>query len=142
MQLRCSLVTTLVFHKAGPERWGRRGIAGTVFVHKITGAMAAARVGLDEAKRIGIPVSRSIVSIDVSLNSVHVPGQPIEDGDEVELGMGIHNDRGSGRSGRAVEPPALVEEMLHQMLNVDDKERGFLEIKADKTVLLVNNLGI
>jgi dihydroxyacetone kinase len=35
----------------------------------------------------------------------------------------------------------LGEEMLHQMLNVDDKERGFLETKADKMVLLVNNLG-
>ena len=56
---------------------GRRGIARTVFVRKITGAMAAARVGLDEAKRIGILVSRSIVSIGVTLNRVHVPGQPI-----------------------------------------------------------------
>jgi len=61
--------------------------------------MAAARVGLDEAERIGILVSRSIVSIGVSLNSVHVPGQPIEDvsdrtldADEVETGMGIRND--------------------------------------------------
>lgn len=55
----------------------RRGIAGTVFVHEITGEMAAAGFGLDEVKRIGILVSRSIVSIDVSLNRVHVPGQPI-----------------------------------------------------------------
>jgi dihydroxyacetone kinase len=31
--------------------------------------------------------------------------------------------------------------MLHQILNVDDKERHFLETKADKMVLLVNNLG-
>ena len=57
--------------------------------------------------------------------------------------MGIHNEPGSGRrSGQAAELPALVEEMLHQMLNVDDKERGFLETKADKTVLLVSNLGV
>jgi dihydroxyacetone kinase len=128
---------------------GRRGIAGTVFVHKIRGAMAAAGFGLDEVKRVGILVSRNIVSIGVSLNRVHVPGQPIEDvpdrtlgADEVELGMGIHNEPGSGRrSGQAAELPALVEEMLHQMLNVDNKERGFLETRADKMVLLVNNLG-
>jgi dihydroxyacetone kinase len=44
------------------------------------------------------------VSIDVRLNRVHVPGQPIEDvsdrtlgADEVGLGMGIHNEPGSGR---------------------------------------------
>jgi dihydroxyacetone kinase len=128
---------------------GRRGIAGTVFVHKITGAMAAAGFGFDEIRRVGILVSRSIVSVGVSLNRVHVPGQPIGDAsdrtlgaDEVELGMGIHNEPGSGRrSGQAAELPALVEEMLHQMLNVDDEERGFLEARADKMVLLVNNLG-
>lgn len=127
----------------------RRGIAGTVFVHKITGAMTAAGFEVDEVKRIGILVCRSIVSINVSLNRVHVPRQPIEDvsdrtlgADEVELSMGIHNEPGSGRrSSQATELPALVEEMLHQMLNVDDKERGFLETKADKMVLLVNNLG-
>ena len=55
----------------------RRGIAGTVFVHKITGEMAVAGFGLNEVKRVGILVSRSIVSIDVSLDRVHVPGQPI-----------------------------------------------------------------
>jgi dihydroxyacetone kinase len=128
---------------------GRRGIAGTVFVHKITGAMAAAGFGLDKVKRVGILVSRNIVSIGVSLNRVHVPGQPIEnvsdrilDANEVELGMGIHNEPGSGRrSGQAAELPSLVEEMLHQMLNVDDKERGFLETRTDKIVLIVNNLG-
>ena len=90
------------------------------------------------------------MSIGVSLNRAHVPGQPIDDvsdrtlgADEVELGMGIHNESGSGRrSGQAAELPTLVEEMLHQMLNVDDKERGFLEPRADKMVLLVNNLGV
>lgn len=42
-RLRCSsLVTTLVFREAGAGKVCRRGIAGTVFVHKITGAMAAA----------------------------------------------------------------------------------------------------
>src|SRR5271155_2199771 len=72
----------------------RRGIAGTVFVHKITGEMAVAGFGLNEVKRVGILVSRSIVSIDVSLDRVHVPGQPIGDvsdripgAGEVELGM-------------------------------------------------------
>jgi len=67
------------------------------------------KVALYEIKRIGILMSRSIVSIDVSLNRVHVPGQPIKDvsdrtldADEVELGMGVHNERGSGRrSGQA-----------------------------------------
>jgi triose/dihydroxyacetone kinase / FAD-AMP lyase (cyclizing) len=52
---------------------GRRGIAGTVFVHKITDAMAAEGFALYEIKRIGILASRGIVSIDVSLNRVHVP---------------------------------------------------------------------
>jgi hypothetical protein len=42
-------------------------------VHKITDAMAAEGFALYEIKRIGILVSRGIVSIDVSLNRVHVP---------------------------------------------------------------------
>ncbi|KAJ9634209.1 hypothetical protein H2199_009093 [Coniosporium tulheliwenetii] len=128
---------------------GRRGIAGTVLVHKITGALAAAGFGLDEISRIGNLVSRNIVSIGVSLDRVHVPGRALGDvsdrslgAEEVELGMGIHNEPGSGRrSGREAELPALVDEMLRQLLDADDKERGFLETRADKMVLLVNNLG-
>jgi triose/dihydroxyacetone kinase / FAD-AMP lyase (cyclizing) len=149
MQLEMLVVGDVVgVPRSRAGKVGRRSIAGTVFVHKIMGAMAVAGFGVDEVKRVGTLVGRSIVSIGVSLNRVHVPGQPIEDVSDrtlgangVELGMGIHNEPGSGRSGQAAKLPALVEEMLHQMLNADDKERGFLEVRADKMVLLVNNLG-
>ncbi|RYC64580.1 hypothetical protein CHU98_g1614 [Xylaria longipes] len=106
---------------------GRRGIAGTVLVHKIA--------------------AENLISVGASLEHVHVPGRasldPKAEGslgaDEVEVGMGIHNEAGSGRA--KVELPELVKTMLSQLLDKNDKDRAFLEVNSNEVVLLVNNLG-
>lgn len=131
--------------KAG--KVGRRGIAGTVLVHKISGALAAQGHGLDEVARVARRVAENLVSVGASLDHVHVPGRaaPKADepgslkADEVELGMGIHNEAGSGRE--RVELPGLVGKMLAQLLDQADKDRAFLNVNSNEVVLLVNNLG-
>lgn len=146
--------------KAG--KVGRRGIAGTVLVHKISGALAAleeegegeggeggrrGRYGLEQVAAVARLVADNLVSVGASLDHVHVPGRAApkrdEPGalgeDEVELGMGIHNEAGSGRE--RVELPALVGKMLAQLLDQGDEDRAFLRVNSNEVVLLVNNLG-
>lgn len=128
---------------------GRRGIAGTALVLKIAGALAAVGAGLEEVSGVAKLVARNVVSVGASLSRVHVPGRegPLdEDSDEtlateeVEVGMGIHNEPGSHRA--RVESVELVRTLLAQLLDWKDEDRAFLSVgKEDEVVLLVNNLG-
>ncbi|KAL2162722.1 hypothetical protein VTH06DRAFT_6558 [Thermothelomyces fergusii] len=131
--------------KAG--KVGRRGIAGTVLVHKISGALAARGAGLEQVAKVARLVADNLVSVGASLEHVHVPGRARPDagapghlGDgEVEIGMGIHNEQGSSRE--AVELPGLVAKMLAQLLDPGDEDRAFVRVNSNEVVLLVNNLG-
>ncbi|PSK42913.1 Dihydroxyacetone kinase [Elsinoe australis] len=124
---------------------GRRGIAGTVLVHKIAGALAATGAPLKDVSKVARQVSDNVVSIGSSLSHVHVPGRGTEDVEElavgeVEVGMGIHNEAGSEKA--KTNLPDLVQRMLKYTLDQSDKDRAFSSInKGDETVLLVNNLG-
>ncbi|KAH0170529.1 dihydroxyacetone kinase, partial [Aureobasidium melanogenum] len=126
---------------------GRRGIAGTVLVQKIAGALAATGAPLKDVHHVAKLAADNIVSIGSSLSHVHVPGRKVTEAgedeltfDEVEIGMGIHNEAGSERT--KADLPSLVEQMLAHMLDEEDKERGFLKVSSeDETVVLINNLG-
>ena len=123
---------------------GRRGIAGTVLVLKIAGALAAAGRPLNEIADAARLAADNLVSVGASLDHVHVPGRAVTAEDtlepgEVELGMGIHNEVGSERA--QIELPELVKRMLAQLLDQSDKDRAFVKITSDKVVLLINNLG-
>ncbi|GAB7347234.1 hypothetical protein MBLNU459_g3334t1 [Dothideomycetes sp. NU459] len=126
---------------------GRRGIAGTVLVQKISGALAASGASLKDVYKVAQLTASNVVSIGSSLAHVHVPGrsvtEPSEDEltfNETEIGMGIHNEAGSERT--TSDLPELVKTMLQHMLDPSDKERGFLSVsRSDETVVLVNNLG-
>lgn len=129
--------------KAG--KVGRRGIAGTVLVLKIAGALAAEGRSLDEVAQVARLVAENLVSVGASLEHVHVPGRAVDAGDdglaagEVEIGMGIHNEAGSAREKLAL--PELVSRMLAQLLDQSDQDRAFLNVNSNEVVLLVNNLG-
>lgn len=128
--------------KAG--KVGRRGIAGTVLVHKISGALAALGKPLQQVAKIAQLTADNLVSVGASLEHVHVPGRKVDSegslaADEVELGMGIHNEPGSGRE--KVELPDLVSKMLQQLLDTSDKDRAFVNVNSKEVVLMINNLG-
>lgn len=133
--------------RAAAGKVGRRGIAGTVLVHKISGALAATGASLDDVYKVAKLTSDNLVSVGASLDHVHVPGRAAPDpnsketlaAEEVEIGMGIHNEAGSERA--KVDLPELVKRMLAQMLDSKDKDRAFLNVNSNEIVLLINNLG-
>ena len=80
------------------EGTGRRGIAGTVFVHKIAGAKAEQGASLAEVKAAAEKAIRNIRTMGVAMTpcilpAVGKPGFQIAD-DEIEIGMGIHGEKG------------------------------------------------
>ncbi|KHO01481.1 dihydroxyacetone kinase [Metarhizium album ARSEF 1941] len=129
--------------KAG--KVGRRGIAGTVLVLKIAGALAAQGRSLGEVAKVARLAADNIVSVGASLEHVHVPGRAVGAQDdtlaqgEVEIGMGIHNEAGSERA--KLHLPRLVGRMLAQLLDSSDEDRAFLKVNSNEVVLMINNLG-
>ncbi|KAK4123498.1 DAK1/DegV-like protein [Parathielavia appendiculata] len=74
----------------GNELVGRRGLAGTVFVHKIAGAAAAKGLSLDEVTRVAQKTADSLSTVAVSLDRCSVPQRADQlglDPDTVEYGM-------------------------------------------------------
>ncbi|WP_102401870.1 dihydroxyacetone kinase subunit DhaK [Haloimpatiens massiliensis] len=80
---------------------GRRGIAGTVFVHKIAGAKAENGGSLEQVKAVAEKVIANVRSMGMAISSCTVPaaGKPnFTLGDnEMEIGMGIHGEPGTHR---------------------------------------------
>lgn len=80
---------------------GRRGIAGTVFIHKLAGAKAETGASLEEVTRIAEKVIDNVRSMGMSISSCIVPaaGKPnfTLAENEMEIGMGIHGEPGTHR---------------------------------------------
>jgi len=126
---------------------GRRGLAGTVLVHKILGAMSKKPgVTLEEVTKMGRLVASNLVTVGASLGHVHIPGREVQSGHsdsdngQLELGMGIHNESGCRILNPQPDLPTLIDMMLD--LNMNDPDRSFVDMAdAEEVVLLVNNLG-
>jgi dihydroxyacetone kinase len=123
---------------------GRRGLAGTVFVHKIR----KPGVSFEELVKTGKLVASNLVTVGASLDHVHIPGRAISNGhghpkvEQIELGMGIHNKTGCRVLSPQPDLPYLVDVMLDQLLNMNDSDRAYANLQdAENIVLLVNNLG-
>ena len=80
-----------------PDLPQARGVAGTLFVHKIAGALAEAGADLDTVTEAAKKVIFGAISIGMSLDTCTVPGSPKEDripAGRAELGLGIHGEAG------------------------------------------------
>lgn len=80
---------------------GRRGVAGTVLVHKILGALAREGKNLNDLTEYGKDLVSDIKTIGIALSGATVPevGKPgftLAD-DEMEYGVGIHGEPGYRR---------------------------------------------
>ncbi|ODV85308.1 hypothetical protein CANARDRAFT_28573 [[Candida] arabinofermentans NRRL YB-2248] len=140
---------------------GRRGLAGTSLVHKIVGAKSAKdsnKASLKEVFQVGEAVVANLVTIGASLDHCSIPGNrhkeeesdDEEEGetkhllkeDEIEVGMGIHNESGIKRVSPIPTVDDLCAELLEYLLSKDDKERNYVDFESkDDVVLLINNLG-
>lgn len=80
-----------------PELPQARGVAGTLFVHKIAGALAEQGADLDRVTEAAVGVIKGAISIGMSLDTCTVPGSKREDRialGKAELGLGIHGEPG------------------------------------------------
>ncbi len=122
---------------------GRRGLAGTVFVHKIAGAMAEQGCQMEEIVRfLGSKVLPHMGTIGLSLGPCCPPGsQPSFqlEGDEAELGLGIHGEAGV-RKIKLDSTRESVRTMLDHMTSPSSQTRLDLP-GGSEVVVLVNNLG-
>jgi len=74
-----------------------RGVAGTLFVHKIAGALADRGADLEAVTGAARRIVEGVVSIGMSLDTCTVPGSPKEariPAGKAELGLGIHGEAG------------------------------------------------
>ena len=80
---------------------GRRGVAGTVFVHKIAGAKAETGASLDEVQAVAQKVIDNVRTMGAAIRPCTVPaaGKPGFElaEDEMEIGIGIHGEPGTYR---------------------------------------------
>ncbi len=117
---------------------GRRGVAGTVFVHKIAGAKAETGASLAEVKAVAQKVIDNVRSFGFAFTSCTVPaaGSPtFEIGDdEMEFGVGIHGEPGRKRE-KIQSSDQLAERIVADLL--ED-----LKLKSGEEIaLLINGFG-
>lgn len=111
-----------------------RGIAGTVFVHKVAGYYAQQNASLEEVTNKAGLCNENVSSIGVAVTSCHIPGEETEDripANKAELGLGIHGE------------PGISVIDIDQSRDVVELMAGKLLAKTNnqKYALLLNNLG-
>ncbi|MEG1502880.1 MAG: dihydroxyacetone kinase subunit DhaK [Enterococcus sp.] len=116
---------------------GKRGVAGTVLVHKILGDAAKKGLNLAELKTLGDQVVAATKTIGVALKAATVPevGKPgfslAET--EIEFGVGIHGEPGYRRE--KLQPS---KELAYELVN---KLIASYEQKPQEIGVLVNGMG-
>ncbi|XP_060015009.1 triokinase/FMN cyclase isoform X3 [Lagenorhynchus albirostris] len=124
------------------KKAGRRGLCGTVLIHKVAGALAEAGAGLEEITDRVSEVAKAVGTLGVSLSSCSVPGsKPTFElsADEVELGLGIHGEAGVHRIKMATADE-IVALMLDHMTSSSNVSHVPVR-SGSSVVLMVNNLG-
>lgn len=125
---------------------GRRGLAGTAAIHKILGAASSKKTDLPTLVALGNAINKNLVTLGASLDRTSVPGKTHEiefTGDnEVELGLGIHNEPGVKLS-PIPNIDDLIKLMFDKLVSPKDEDRYYVDfdLKNDEYVLLINNIG-
>ena len=117
---------------------GRRGIAGTIFVHKLAGAKAEAGGTLAEVKAVAEKVIANVRTMGMAISACTVPavGKPSFElaEDEVEIGLGIHGEPGVNRE-KIGTADYIVEKLLGKILAEGIYNEG------DEVAVLINGMG-
>ncbi|ETT86444.1 dihydroxyacetone kinase subunit DhaK [Viridibacillus sp. FSL R5-0477] len=97
---------------------GRRGVAGTILVHKIIGAAAEKGASLEDIKTLAESVVAHLATVGVAIKPAIVPevGKPgfDLDEDEMEFGIGIHGEPGYSRE-KIKTSREIAEELIHKI---------------------------
>ncbi len=117
---------------------GRRGVCGTILVHKAAGAKAAAGGDLSEVKAVAEKVIDNVGTMGTALTSCVTPdkGEPTFDlgEDEIELGIGIHGEPGTERVD-IMSADEITEELTQNVLEDLALEDG------QEVMTIVNGMG-
>ena len=116
---------------------GRRGVAGTVLVHKVTGAKAEQGASLAEVKAVAQKAIDNVRTMSMAIRPCTVPaaGKPgFELGEnEMEIGIGIHGEPGTHRE--ALRPADEIVDMLLDKILAD------LDCEGREVAVLINGCG-
>ena len=117
---------------------GRRGVAGTIFVHKILGHAAREGKSLAEIKDLADKIVPNIHTIGLALSGATVPevGKPgfVLAEDEIEYGIGIHGEPGYRKE--SMQPSRqLAEELTGKLIEAFEAKTG------ERYALLINGMG-
>lgn len=116
---------------------GRRGVAGTIFVHKIAGAMAETGADLDAVTAVAQKVIDNVRTMGAAIRPCTVPaaGKPGFElaEDEMEVGIGIHGEPGTHRE--KIKPADEIVDMLLGQILAD------IEYSGSEVAVMVNSAG-
>lgn len=116
---------------------GRRGVCGTILVHKVAGAAATRGDSLGEVKRLAEKTVERVGTMGMALTSCTTPekGEPTFDlgEEEIELGIGIHGEPGVERT-EVMDADAITEHLTREVLSD-------LEIEGEEVMTIVNGMG-
>ncbi|WP_121742531.1 dihydroxyacetone kinase subunit DhaK [Natronorubrum halophilum] len=117
---------------------GRRGVCGTIFVHKVAGAAAHRGDDLEEVKRVAEKTNDRVGTMGMALTSCVTPekGEPTFDlsADEIELGIGIHGEPGTERTD-VMSADEITDHLIEAVLDDLDLESGA------EVATIVNGMG-
>ncbi len=117
---------------------GRRGIAGTIFVHKLAGACAEAGGDLAQVKAVAEKVIANVRSMGMAIEACTVPaaGKKSFDlaEDEIEIGIGIHGEPGTHRE-KISTVNGISDQLLDKILAEGIYNAG------DEVAVMVNGMG-
>lgn len=112
-----------------------RGLAGTLFIHKVAGYYAEQGASLEKVKKMAEECNKRIATIGVAITNCRIPGvnytDRIEEG-EAELGLGIHGEPGISLL-KHVETQELSSKLMQKLEKHNSKD--------EKYAILINNLG-
>ena len=116
---------------------GRRGVAGTVFVHKIAGAMAETGADLDAVQAVAQKVIDNVRTMGAAIEPCTVPaaGKPGFElsEDEMEVGIGIHGEPGTHRE-KLKTADEIVDMLMEQIL-------ADLDFAGQEVAVMINSSG-
>lgn len=116
---------------------GRRGVAGTILVHKILGALAEEGKSLEEIKNYAEKIVKNIKSYGMAIKACTIPAVGKEnftlEDDEMEIGIGIHGEPGIKKETLKTADEITKELTDYILYDFDNLEGNF--------VVIVNSMG-
>lgn len=122
---------------------GGRGLAGTLFIHKLAGALAKKGNSLEEIYNYILPISKNLYTMGVALTSCTLPGSVknprLDDPKTIEVGLGIHGE--GGREQVQLPDTSTNADFVGAILVDNIMKRYEASKESNEVIIMLNNLG-